>query len=103
MDLQMAKLISFEEAIQDSIQHCKKRHLILGNGFSIACCPDIFHYGSLFDQADFSKSPELIEVFKALGIYDFELAIRNLEASAKLIKIYAPKDSEVSKKMIQDA
>jgi len=103
MDLQMAKLITFEEAIQDSAQHCKKRHLILGNGFSIACCPDIFHYGSLFDQADFSKSPELKEVFKALGIYDFELAIRSLEASAKLIKIYASGDSEVSKKMIQDA
>jgi len=48
------KLISFFAALEDS-RRCTKRHLLLGNGFSIACRPDIFIYGKLFEQADFSN------------------------------------------------
>ena len=33
------------------------RYLMLGNGFSIALRPDIFTYGSLYDNADFSAAP----------------------------------------------
>lgn len=51
-------LMTFAEAIADSNQF-SKRHLLLGNGFSIACRADIFHYGSLFAQADFSQVPEV--------------------------------------------
>lgn len=42
----MPQILSFQQAIADSEQPGKS-HLILGNGFSIACKPDIFHYGSL--------------------------------------------------------
>jgi hypothetical protein len=45
--------LSFEEALVDSAGF-GRRHLLLGNGFSIACCGDVFHYGSLVNQADFS-------------------------------------------------
>ena len=60
-------LMTFAEAIEDSEQY-SKRHLLLGNGFSIACRADIFHYGSLFAQADFTQVPEVEAVFAALGI-----------------------------------
>jgi hypothetical protein len=50
--------MAFDEAITESEQF-SKRHLLLGNGFSIACRADIFHYGSLYDQANFSAAPEL--------------------------------------------
>lgn len=50
--------MTFDEAIAGSEQF-SKRHLLLGNGFSIACRADIFHYGSLYDQADFSAAPRL--------------------------------------------
>ena len=59
-------LMTFAEAIEDSEQY-SKRHLLLGNGFSIACRADIFHYGSLFAQADFTQVPEVEAVFAALG------------------------------------
>lgn len=36
-------LISFNEALKDSTKY-NKRHLLLGNGFSIACRSDIFVY-----------------------------------------------------------
>ena len=80
-------LISFDEAIAESSQY-SKRHLLLGNGYSIACRPDIFHYGSLYAQADFSKIPSAKLLFETLNTQDFEAVIEALETSAKLLPIY---------------
>ncbi len=41
----MPELITFADALAASEQG--KRHLLLGNGFSIALFPDRFRYGSL--------------------------------------------------------
>ena len=79
-------LMTFAEAIADSNQF-SKRHLLLGNGFSIACRADIFHYGSLFAQADFSQVPEVVAVFEALGTQDFEAAIRALEKRVSMLTV----------------
>lgn len=98
----MVDLLSFDEAIEDSTNY-SKRHLLLGNGFSIACRPDIFHYGSLFSRADFSQNPNLSRVFDELGTQDFEIAIRSLEGAAKLTPIYAPEDADASIRMTADA
>lgn len=98
----MAEYISFDAAIKDS-NRFPKRHLLLGNGFSIACCPDIFHYGSLFSKADFSSNPNLKSVFHALDTQDFETAIRNLEFGALLTPIYAPSEPHAAERMSADA
>ncbi len=98
----MVDLLNFSEAITDSRQF-SKRHLLIGNGFSIACCPDIFHYGSLFSAADFSNNPELVKVFEVLGTQDFEIAIKNLEAGALLAGIYPPGHADAAGKMLADA
>ncbi len=98
----MVAVLSFEQALADS-SSCSKRHLLLGNGFSIACFPKIFHYGSLFSRADFSGSPYLIDVFKSLGTEDFEIVIRHLEAAAKLVQVYLPKEDATAQKMKNDA
>lgn len=95
-------VVEFDDAIADSAQF-SKRHLLLGNGFSIACRPDIFHYGSLFSKADFSKNPNLVRVFEVLSTQDFEVAIRNLEAGAKLLPIYASSYSAAVPQMLADA
>lgn len=92
----------FTDAIADSEQF-SKRHLLLGNGFSIACRADIFHYGSLFAQADFSDVPEVIAVFDALKTQDFEAAIRALENAASVLPAYAPGNADPVAKMIEHA
>lgn len=95
-------MISFAEAIERSESY-SKRHLLLGNGFSIACRPNIFHYGSLFGQADFSKNPNLPHVFEALDTQDFELAIHALERGAALAPIYSNGDGDSADAMRADA
>jgi hypothetical protein len=97
----MVQLLSFNEAIDESNAFSKK-HLILGNGFSIACRPDIFHYGSLFARADFSNYPNLPGVFATLDTQDFEVAIRSLENGARLAPIYVS-DAGVAPSMKSDA
>lgn len=57
----MARIVSFEKAMQ-SIRGVRHRHLLLGNGFSIALKPDIFTYGSLYENADFSKAPHVTKL-----------------------------------------
>ena len=69
------KPITFEEALHGA-RGCKKRHLLLGNGFSIALRPDIFSYQSLYENADFSKAPHAKKIFELLGTSDFETVIR---------------------------
>lgn len=98
----MTKILSFDEAITESARF-SKRHLMLGNGFSIACRADIFHYASLYEQADFSQMPEAVAVFKALGTQDFEVAIRALESGAKLFPIYATESALGVRKMLEHA
>ncbi|WP_420417413.1 DUF4917 family protein [Pacificispira sp.] len=98
----MTEVLSFEDAINETAGK-GKRHLLLGNGFSIACRPDIFHYGSLFEEADFSNNPQLPKVFDALGTQDFEAAIRALEAGASLAPLYMGGSAAASTAMLDDA
>ena len=94
----MIQLRTFDEAIEHSAQF-KKRHLLLGNGFSIACRPTIFTYGSLFDQADFSSAPRLPDVFKAVGTTDFEHVIKLLEDASRVVPVYSSTAGAAAKQM----
>jgi hypothetical protein len=48
---------------QDVLDECGgKRHLLLGNGFSIACRPELFTYARLFDMADFTGPRKFFSV-----------------------------------------
>ena len=62
----------------------------MGNGFSIACKPDIFTYQSLLKHAKF-KSDNLNDLFKRFKTQDFEQIIRVLNDSAKVVRIYKNK------------
>jgi len=84
----MPKIFTFKEVIEQSKSY-KKRHLLLGNGFSIAFKHDIFTYNSLLDETDFSQIPEVLEVFKKLNIIDFEAVIKALEQSSLIVSIYS--------------
>ena len=81
----MARL-TYQE-VQDKIgtQRC---HLLLGNGFSIACDP-VFSYGSLYDYAKKKGLTEHVQgVFEYLGTNNFEGVLRLLHDGLWLTKHY---------------
>jgi hypothetical protein len=84
-------MISFQDAL-DSTEG-ERRHLLLGNGFSIALFPERFTYKSLLQQAKdeglFAATPELEEAFAILNTTDFETVLSALISMRKLIHLYA--------------
>lgn len=89
-------LSTFQQAIEEANLY-KKRHLLLGNGFSIACRPQIFTYGQLYEQADFSKISATAKLaFSALGTRDFERVIKVLRDAAQVNRAYGSSSSFVN-------
>lgn len=87
----------------DSISGVKNVHLLLGNGFSIALRPDIFTYGSLFENADFTKIPSAKKLFQALNTKDFEAVIKQLQDAAAAVEIYKPGETALIESLKHDA
>lgn len=96
------KLLDFAQAVRKADIYGKK-HLLLGNGFSIACKPDIFAYGSLFEEAKKSMSQELSAIFAAMETQDFEEVIRALQHAAAIVSVYRPKFLNTKKLLLTDA
>ena len=95
-------VLTFAKAISASARY-PKRHLLLGNGFSIACRPNIFRYEKLFEQADFSTlSSPAKAAFAALKTTDFERVIKALRDAAPLATLYGATSAQV-KAMLDDA
>lgn len=93
-------ILTFDRALQVSED---KRQLLLGNGFSIALKPDIFTYGSLYENADFSSIPHAPQIFDALNTKDFEVVIRLLSDMARIISVYAATDPQLAANLRRDA
>lgn len=93
-------ILTFQEALKDSAGYTR-RHLLLGNGFSIACRPNIFAYGKLYEEADFSKLSSTAKLaFEALGTQDFERVIKALRDTRAVLAAYG--GSSALLKTLQD-
>lgn len=86
-----------------SVSGLSKRHLLLGNGFSISLKPDIFSYGALFDSADFSSKPHIKGLFKNLKTQDFEIVIKHLQDAATVLDAYGRSDPALARDFREDA
>ena len=93
--------ISFEKALEMAGE---KRHLLLGNGFSISWNPDIFRYDSLYSKANFSKlSPNIKSVFEQLQTKDFELVMRSLLTTTRILEVYSKSNKQLISNLYNDA
>lgn len=73
-----------------------RRHILLGNGFSIGCDP-VFHYGSLYDaavRAGLSRRAQL--VFERIGTNNFEGVMHLLDESHWIARTYGLVTTESS-------
>lgn len=95
------KVITFTQALEKAEGY--KKHLLLGNGFSIACKPDIFTYQTLYSQADFSTIPKAQALFEELRTTDFEVVVKSLEQAAAVLHTYDSDQIELIGRFIEDA
>lgn len=95
MSTENVEIMSFQDAIKLSASFHGKRHLLLGNGFSIAWNDRIFRYDSLLERAkENGLSGRLLQLFKDLKTTDFEQVMRALSSAQSVIRSYN-KDSEL--------
>ena len=75
----MRGLLSFTEALEGADEVGAGRHLLLGNGFSIACRPDCFNYGRLLDEADlrdeYASARAFLANFKKFFTVNYDLLL----------------------------
>jgi hypothetical protein len=94
--------MSFDEALAESREVANEPHLLLGNGFSIACRPDRFSYGALLDEATFdSAHGDVRAVFEMIGTTDFERVIEVLKITAALAEKYGS-EPEICERLRND-
>lgn len=72
-----------------------KRHLLLGNGFSIGAHA-LFRYGSLYSQAQKTLPERIQGLFDHYGTTNFEQILRHLDEGAWLAKYYGLKNAALS-------
>ncbi len=97
-------LIPFREAL-DLVPRREKKHLMLGNGFSIALRPEIFTYNTLLERARQTNrlSMQLDDVFATLDTTDFEKVIEALENAAHLVSQYEESNPRLAERLRKDA
>lgn len=78
----MEKILDFKDCIDMS---SKKRHLIMGNGFSVSLFPDIFNYKKLSEKIKDSKIKAL---FSEFNTSDFEFVVLKLTESLRVLNYY---------------
>jgi hypothetical protein len=97
-------VLTFRDALAEAVERPGNRHLLLGNGFSIACRPDLFAYGRLFDETDFGMlSIEAEALFAISGTSDFERAIEALRIAGRVLDLYPDADDDLISRITADA
>jgi hypothetical protein len=94
------QLLTFDHVLEkaDGI-----RHLLLGNGFSIACKPNLFRYDNLFNRANFKNAKRAREAFSRMNTTNFEAVIRALRDFSALADLYAEEAPTAKKRAATDA
>src|SRR5690625_1447238 len=81
----METMLTFDECIENT---STKRHLILGNGFSVDLFPDIFNYRKLAEKI---TDDNIKAIFEEFNTSDFEFVVFKLTESLRVLNYY---DSE---------
>jgi hypothetical protein len=93
-------LMNLADALSQARLSTTTLHLVLGNGFSIACQPS-FNYRRLLDIVTCSRTA--CDAFKCLSTADFESVMHSLEAAGELAENYGPQGHATSTALREDA
>lgn len=88
------KVKTFQECLKEAEG---KKHLMLGNGFSISLFPDIFNYKVLKEKI---QDTRIKEIFEKIDTTDFEYVLQKLTESLKILECY--EDEENIKNQIKE-
>jgi len=92
----MEEILDFNDCIERA---SKKKHLILGNGFSVDLFPNIFNYKKLAEKI---TDPKIKSIFSEFNTSDFEFVVLKLAESLRVLNYYDTK-KDIYNKVKEDA
>jgi hypothetical protein len=82
------KLYTYDEVIQSLTQKKRKKHLLLGNGFSMSYDSGIFSYNALSKFLESLDNEILQKLFQIIKTSNFELLMEQLDNVAQIAEIF---------------
>ncbi len=95
--MEQQPLQSFDEVIQYLNKQKRQKHLLLGNGFSMAYDSKIFSYNALSKFIDNLEDDILQKIFNIIKTNNFELLMQQLDNFTEIAKVFGTDDSVVAK------
>lgn len=91
------KLQTYQQILDHLKKEKREKHLLMGNGFSIAYDPKVFSYNALSDFIKKSDNSLLIKLFEIVNTYNFEQIMQQLNMSKKIISVFDSKSQGLQK------
>ncbi len=88
---------TFDEVMEHLNKENRERHLLIGNGFSMAYDPSIFSYNALSKFVEDSKNDILVKLFKAVNTRNFEELMKYLALSKDIVKAFGGEQRTIDK------
>ena len=82
------KLLSYPDVLMSLAKKKRKRHLLMGNGFSISYDSSIFSYNKLAEFLKDLESPILRQLFEIVKTSNFEILMEQLENVSKIAEVF---------------
>ncbi|WP_417789224.1 DUF4917 family protein [Terasakiella pusilla] len=92
-------MLTFEDAV--NLTQGEDRHILLGNGFTMAQSGGLFGYNNLLERSGLERGSEVRNLFDNLDTYDFEEVVQALEHAAQVLDVYG--DGAFAEKLYSDA
>lgn len=95
--MEIDKLQSYQEVIDSLDKKKRTKHLLFGNGFSMAYDKDIFSYNALSKFIENTEDPLLKQLFERLNTKNFELIMQQLDNFCEIAEIFSEDKTLVPK------
>ena len=95
--MEIDKLITYEKVITSLKKKNRKKHLLFGNGFSMAYDNNIFSYNALSKFIEESGDPMIRNLFERLNTKNFELIMQQLDNFCEIADLFSKEKALVPK------
>lgn len=95
--MEIEKLQSYQEVIDSLKKKGRKKHLLFGNGFSMAYDKNIFSYNALSNFIETAGDPIIKNLFEKLNTKNFELIMQQLDNFCEIAEVFSDDKTLVPK------
>jgi hypothetical protein len=89
INMEIEKLMTYQEVLTSLAQKKRTKHLLFGNGFSMAYDRNIFSYNALSSFIEATGDPLIKNLFQRLNTKNFELIMQQLDNFCEIAELFS--------------